>query len=82
MSLDHSTLERRKSARSRRGTQQLRLLATLQHEEDGARRRLQAMRCFAVLYVVRMLVYEYTGNALLCCAVSADTGMYTSILLV
>jgi len=51
MSLDHSTQERRKSARSRRGKQQLRLVSTLQHEEDGARRRLQAMRCCAVLYV-------------------------------
>ena len=49
MSLDHSTQERRKRARSRRGTQQLRLLTTLQHEEDGARRRLQAMRCCAML---------------------------------
>jgi hypothetical protein len=69
MSLDHSTLERRKSARSRRGTQQLRLLATLQHEEDGARRRLQAMRCFAVLYVcshASIRVYRQCA-AVLCC---------------
>ena len=67
MSLDHSTQERRKSARSRRSSQQLRLLGTLQHEEDGARRRLQAMRCCAVLYVcshASILVYRLASHAL------------------
>jgi hypothetical protein len=65
MSLDHSTQERRKSARSRRSSQQLRLLGTLQHEEDGARRRLQAMRCCAVLCVcshASILVYRLVSH--------------------